>query len=294
MGDRSGPAPVNWLVISLFGDIAIWVSAADKGWWVYPLVPCPDAIALYSRCTPDCPVTRSPHSSLNTSRGVISEPDLLTTPEAEILNGFSDQGKPKKLKAAQPSQTYAQAAKSLTVSNSIQTDKNITKIVYPPLKLLQPASSLWRQIVSISIPTVSTSSASTQAHLLPSTSTISESQPTIPIFNTNDPLQLADQEIVKKSRKWLLPKYNETGASFLQISKSNIPTKFATIAVKKFAAPKLPLIPRRKKRPPKTKCKDIEIKMTPYKPKKSTPVQYTSDEEEEINYCILTPSRNGK
>ncbi|GFT11111.1 putative RNA-directed DNA polymerase from transposon BS [Trichonephila clavipes] len=40
----------------------------------------------------DSPVNISPHKSLNTSRGVISEPDLLTTPEAEILNGFSYQG----------------------------------------------------------------------------------------------------------------------------------------------------------------------------------------------------------
>ncbi|GFT06490.1 uncharacterized protein TNCV_3356211 [Trichonephila clavipes] len=40
----------------------------------------------------DSPVNISPHKALNTSRGVISEPDLLTTPEAEILDGFSDQG----------------------------------------------------------------------------------------------------------------------------------------------------------------------------------------------------------
>ncbi|GFW66601.1 putative RNA-directed DNA polymerase from transposon BS [Trichonephila clavipes] len=285
----------------------------------------------------DSPLTVSPHSSLNTSCGVISEPNLLTTPEAEILDGFSDQGviqcqrfghsqvacheqltcsrcasvghassdcsldqkcvncsqphssvsklcpkwklgkeiqsiktnknityvEARKLIAAQPSQTYAQAAKSLTVSNSTQTDKNITKIVCPPLKLLQPASSLLRQIVSISIPTVSTSSASTQAHLLLSASTISESQLFIPTFNIYDPLYLADQAIVKKSRKRLLPKYNETGTSFLQISKSNIPTKFAAIAVKKFTAQKLPLIPRREKRPLKTICNDIKIKRTP-------------------------------
>ncbi|GFT08418.1 putative RNA-directed DNA polymerase from transposon BS [Trichonephila clavipes] len=37
------------------------------------------------------PITISPHKSLNTSRGVISEPDLLCTPESEILEGFSDQ-----------------------------------------------------------------------------------------------------------------------------------------------------------------------------------------------------------
>ncbi|GFY00718.1 uncharacterized protein TNCV_2141101 [Trichonephila clavipes] len=40
----------------------------------------------------DSPVNIIPHKSLNTSRGVISEPDLLTTSEAEILEGFSNQG----------------------------------------------------------------------------------------------------------------------------------------------------------------------------------------------------------
>ncbi|GFW03917.1 putative RNA-directed DNA polymerase from transposon BS [Trichonephila clavipes] len=38
------------------------------------------------------PLPISPHKSINTSRGVISEPDLLSTPEAEILDGFSDEG----------------------------------------------------------------------------------------------------------------------------------------------------------------------------------------------------------
>ncbi|GFS70938.1 uncharacterized protein TNCV_2720001 [Trichonephila clavipes] len=41
----------------------------------------------------DSPLIISPHKSLNTSRGVISEPDLLSTPEAEILVGC-DSGKP--------------------------------------------------------------------------------------------------------------------------------------------------------------------------------------------------------
>ncbi|GFU05708.1 uncharacterized protein TNCV_1005021 [Trichonephila clavipes] len=40
----------------------------------------------------DCPVSIVPHKSLNSCRGVISEPDLLTTTDAEILDGFSDQG----------------------------------------------------------------------------------------------------------------------------------------------------------------------------------------------------------
>ncbi|GFU12394.1 uncharacterized protein TNCV_723561 [Trichonephila clavipes] len=38
------------------------------------------------------PVIISPHKILNSCHGVISEPDLLTIPEAEILEGFSDQG----------------------------------------------------------------------------------------------------------------------------------------------------------------------------------------------------------
>ncbi|GFW44326.1 uncharacterized protein TNCV_1747551 [Trichonephila clavipes] len=38
------------------------------------------------------PVTVTSHKTLNTCRGVISEPDLLNTPESEILEGFSDQG----------------------------------------------------------------------------------------------------------------------------------------------------------------------------------------------------------
>ncbi|GFX71820.1 uncharacterized protein TNCV_2010571 [Trichonephila clavipes] len=40
----------------------------------------------------DSPITINPHKTLNSCRGVISESDLLTTPDAEILDGFSDQG----------------------------------------------------------------------------------------------------------------------------------------------------------------------------------------------------------
>ncbi|GFX42200.1 uncharacterized protein TNCV_3003411 [Trichonephila clavipes] len=65
------------------------VSAADKGCRVYPLDLRPDAVALYSGCTS---VSKIPHKTLNSCRGVISEPDLLTTPEPEVLEGFSKQG----------------------------------------------------------------------------------------------------------------------------------------------------------------------------------------------------------
>ncbi|GFS55719.1 RNA-directed DNA polymerase from mobile element jockey [Trichonephila clavipes] len=38
------------------------------------------------------PVNIYPHKTLNSCRGIISEPDLLTTTDAKILDGFSDQG----------------------------------------------------------------------------------------------------------------------------------------------------------------------------------------------------------
>ncbi|GFT36790.1 putative RNA-directed DNA polymerase from transposon BS [Trichonephila clavipes] len=253
---------------------------------------------LFSKTFLDSPLTVSHQTSLNTSRGAISEPDMWCTSETEILNGFSDQGVievrritikkdnsviptkhltltfnspslPKTIKAgylnctvrpyipnplrcfkycsleqkcvncSQPhssdsklcpnwilekeiqtiktnknityadarksiapqlSQTYAQTAKSLLVSDSTQTDENVTKLVCPRLKILRPASPLLKKYLSLSIPTVSTSST-TEAHLLPSTSTISEPQTPIPKFNTNDPSYLADQIIVKKIKK---------------------------------------------------------------------------------------------
>ncbi|GFV93021.1 uncharacterized protein TNCV_3427331 [Trichonephila clavipes] len=154
----------------------------------------------------DSPLIVTPHRTLNSCRGVISESDLLYASETEILEGLSDQGvtqwktekqiqeiktnrnityvEARKLIVPQTSHTYAQAAKSSNKTSSTQTDENITKIKCPPLELLQPLSSTTRTNVSISTPDVSTSSSSTQAQLLPSTSSIStsnsESQPPIP------------------------------------------------------------------------------------------------------------------
>ncbi|GFW25074.1 putative RNA-directed DNA polymerase from transposon BS [Trichonephila clavipes] len=261
----------------------------------------------------DSPANITPHKSLNSSRGVISEPDLLTTSEAEIREGFSNQGviqvrritikkvtaiiptkhlvltfssptlpqtikavylnfkirpyipnplrcfkcqrfghsqtacrrqltcsrcasvghastdcslelkciscsqphtadsklcpkwktekqiqeiktnknityvEARKLIVPQLVQTYAKAAKSSIVNNSTQTDENITKIKCPPLNLLQPLSSLPKQNKLISIPVISTSSSSTQAEILPSTSskaaTVLQPEPPIPMSN---------------------------------------------------------------------------------------------------------------
>ncbi|GFT79742.1 uncharacterized protein TNCV_732781 [Trichonephila clavipes] len=67
---------------SLVGLFVGWRHARTKFFFALmdPMLLCPDST-----------LTVTPHRSLNYSHGVISEPGLLTTPEAEILDGFSDQ-----------------------------------------------------------------------------------------------------------------------------------------------------------------------------------------------------------
>ncbi|GFW49936.1 putative RNA-directed DNA polymerase from transposon X-element [Trichonephila clavipes] len=169
----------------------IEVSAADKGCRVYPLDPRTGAVALYSGWTPgkhrawflldDLHIAslvglrggwRHARTNYFCAYGlksavpgvVIPEPDLLTTPDAEILDGFSDQG-------------------------VIQADENITKIKYPPLNLLPSLSSPPQPNASQCSPAVTTSS-STQAQLLPSISSIAsilpDPQPPTPVSDAKE------------------------------------------------------------------------------------------------------------
>ncbi|GFT49440.1 hypothetical protein TNCV_3366441 [Trichonephila clavipes] len=55
------------------------------------LDPRPDAVAIYCGCTQDSSLSVTTYRSLNSCRGVISEPDLLCASETEILEGLSDQ-----------------------------------------------------------------------------------------------------------------------------------------------------------------------------------------------------------
>ncbi|GFY35358.1 uncharacterized protein TNCV_797071 [Trichonephila clavipes] len=95
----------------------------------------------------------------------------------------------RKLIDPQPSKTYAQVAKSITVNNSSQTDENITKIVCSPLKLISSLISDPKPTISSSVPAVNKSSTSTQAELVPSTSSVlvaspSKSQPPNSVIDT--------------------------------------------------------------------------------------------------------------
>ncbi|GFU64486.1 uncharacterized protein TNCV_2526011 [Trichonephila clavipes] len=258
----------------------------------------------------DSPVNIIPHKSLNTSRGVISETDLLTTSEAEILEGFSHQGviqshpsdskicpkwnlekqiqeikanknisypDARKLIVPQSSQTYAQAAKSSNKNSSTQTDENITKIKCSPLKLLEPFSSKPKPNASISTPNVSRSSSSTQAQLLLPTSSIptaySESQPPIP--TSTDAPSTNDMFTSIGTSSPIIP----TSLSHSVIQPPSASHIQDTKKISKVRA-------RKRKKEILKKMKDtvFEIKMAQHRPRKPASVEYTTDEEDTIVY----------
>ncbi|GFW43777.1 uncharacterized protein TNCV_4771261 [Trichonephila clavipes] len=106
----------------------------------------------------------------------------------EIKNKNISYSEARKLIVTQTSQTYAQVAKTSTATTATQTDDNITEIVCPPFKLLQPLIYIPKASISSSVPAVTKFSTSTQAQLLPSTSSVtvtssSKSQSPIPLVD---------------------------------------------------------------------------------------------------------------
>ncbi|GFV49499.1 uncharacterized protein TNCV_3736371 [Trichonephila clavipes] len=356
----------------------------------------------------DCPLTVSPHKSLNSSRGVISEPDLICTPETEILEEFSGQGviqvrritikkdaeilptkhliltfnnpklpttikagclnckirpyvpnplrcfkcqrfghshtacrgqltcsrcatvghpstdctleprcvncsqshpsdsklcsqwktekeiqiiktnrnltylEARKLIAPQLSQSYAQVTKLSTTTTTTQTDENITKIVCPPLKLLQPLVSVPKPTISSSVAAVNKSSTSTQAELVPSTSLVTVASPSI----SQPPNSVIDTApTTSNSLSISAASSSSTACSVLETTTTISNTIPATSQDTNQTSK-----PRRKKRPPKNQSNTvkpkIEIKTAPHKPRKSGPTEYTTDEEDMIIYDV--------
>ncbi|GFV40959.1 uncharacterized protein TNCV_2665501 [Trichonephila clavipes] len=78
----------------------------------------------------------------------------------------------RKFIAPQLSQTYAQVTKTSIATSTTQTDENITKIKCPPLQLLKSLSSVPQPNAPPLIPSVSTSSYTTQANILLSSTSI--------------------------------------------------------------------------------------------------------------------------
>ncbi|GFU90173.1 uncharacterized protein TNCV_3873771 [Trichonephila clavipes] len=244
---------------------------------------------LLARNFLDPPLTVCPHKYLNYCRGVISETDLLCASEAEILEGLEA----RKLIVPQSSQTYAQVTKPTAISTTTQTDPSITKIICPLLQCLSPVLS-----TSSSMPAVSTSS-STEAHLRPSTSAI------IPTIQSESQLPMS------------IPATTTFSGNSLNTSASSLETETRLLTISnKFAAlsteiqPLVPLLEsvstasssehsnapeiskyvkrnsRSRRKGPKVRKPEIEIKMAPHRPRKSAPTEYATDEEDRITYNV--------
>ncbi|GFT26356.1 uncharacterized protein TNCV_264011 [Trichonephila clavipes] len=188
----------------------------------------------------------------------------------------------RKFITPQPSQTYAQVAKSITVNNSSQTDETITKIVCPPLKLLQPLITISKPIMSPSIPEVIKSSTSTQAELVPSTSSVTVASPS----QSPPPNSVIDTApTTSNSLSISAASSSSTACSVLETTTTISNTIPATSQDANQTSK-----PRRKKRPPKNQSNTIkpkiEIQSAPHRPQKSGPTEYTTDEEDMIIYDV--------
>ncbi|GFT40735.1 uncharacterized protein TNCV_4042261 [Trichonephila clavipes] len=188
----------------------------------------------------------------------------------------------RKLIAPQLSQSDAQVTKLSTTTTTTQTDENITKIVCPPLKLLQPLICVPKPTISSSVAAVNKSSTSNQAELVPSSSSVtvaspSKSQPSNSIIDT--------APAISNSLSISAASSSSTACSVLETT-TTISDSIPVTSQDANQTSK----PRRKKRPPKNQSNTIkpkiEIKTAPHRPRKSGPTEYTTDEEDMIIYDV--------
>ncbi|GFW75892.1 uncharacterized protein TNCV_4430701 [Trichonephila clavipes] len=179
----------------------------------------------------------------------------------------------RKLIVPQLTQTYAQATKPSSISTTTQTDPNITNIICSPLQCLKPVSSANPMpSTSSSVTTVSTSSSSTQAHLLPSTSAII---PSILKIETR-PLTTSSKFAALSTEIQPLVPLPESVSTTSNSEHSN--------------APEIPKCVKRnsrnRRKSPKVQKPEIEIKIAPHRPRKSAPTDNATDEEDMIFYDV--------
>ncbi|GFV21133.1 uncharacterized protein TNCV_4267661 [Trichonephila clavipes] len=201
----------------------------------------------------------------------------------------------RKLIAPQFSQTYGQVAKPSIATSTTQTDENITKIKCPPLQILKPLLSVPHPNASPSITSNSTSSSTTQANLLPSASSI---KPTTkiasrlpkPISSAAAPdnnLNTSASSLSAETRT--LIRSNKSAALSTEIQP--LPESDPTASNgEHFNAPEVPQCAKRnsrnRRKRPKVQKAEIKIQMAPHRPRKSTPTESTTDEDDMIMYDV--------
>ncbi|GFX55947.1 uncharacterized protein TNCV_2164241 [Trichonephila clavipes] len=201
----------------------------------------------------------------------------------------------RKLIAPQFSQTYAQVAKPSIATSTTQTDENITKVKCPPLQILKPLLSVPHPNASPSITSNSTSSSTIQANLLPSASSI---KPTTkiasrlpkPISSAAAPDNNLNTSASSLSAETRTPiRFNKSAALSTEIQ--TLPESDSTASNgEHFNAPEVPQCAKRNSRSrrkrPKVQKAEFQIQMAPHRPRKSTPTELTTDEEDMIMYDV--------
>ncbi|GFX97662.1 uncharacterized protein TNCV_3065501 [Trichonephila clavipes] len=164
----------------------------------------------------------------------------------------------RKLIVPQLIQIYAQAPNLSIVTTTAQTDENITKIEYLPLKLLQPLIPIPKPTMSSKILAVTKSSTTTQENFVPSTSSVpvtssSESESPIPLIDTAPATSnsLPTSAASSSSNKAL---YSSTVSVFTSLPAETCPivetsTTISNTTLSTSQAAKQTLKSRRKKRP---------------------------------------------
>ncbi|GFY27080.1 uncharacterized protein TNCV_2067011 [Trichonephila clavipes] len=192
---------------------------------------------------------------------------------------------------------YKTVAKSATISATRQKDEKITKIIGPPLQYLKPVSSA-NQIPSTSpsIPTVSTSSSSTQAQLLSSASSVtitlsSESQPPIPLTNSTPAMSISLSTPATSSSSTpsvILPSTSDRVENLSVEIQPPVPLLDISPTTSSSQPPISKVVNKNSIRMGKRTKElkpDIEIKMSPHKPNKSY-VHYTSEDMDMIVHDV--------
>ncbi|GFT26476.1 RNA-directed DNA polymerase from mobile element jockey [Trichonephila clavipes] len=201
----------------------------------------------------------------------------------------------RKLIVPQLTQTYAQALKPSTIFTTTQTDPNVTNIICPPLQCLKPVPSKSPMpSTTSSVSTVSTSSSSTQENLLTSPSaeipTIqSGSLLKIPIPTTTtspgNNLNTSVSSLETETRSLTNPD------KFNALSTETLPESVLTTSNSEHSnAPEIPQCIKRnsrnRRKRPKVQKPEIEIKMTPHRPRNAASIEYATDDEDMITYDV--------
>ncbi|GFV21609.1 uncharacterized protein TNCV_5121961 [Trichonephila clavipes] len=256
------------------------------------------------------PVTVNPHKSLNSCRGVISEPDLLGTSDSEILEGFSAQGVTqvrritiKKDSTIVPTKHLILTFNSPKLPNTIKAGYLHCKIrpyIPNPLRCFKcqrfgHSQTACRGQLTCSR-CASVGHASSDCTLEQRCINCSQPHSSDSKLCLKWKIEKQIQEIktnnnisYQEARTLITPQLSQT---YAKVAKSSTATKSDPTASngEHFNAPEVPQCAKRysrnRRKRPKVQKAEIKIQMAPHRPRKSTPTESTTDEEDMIMYDV--------